>query len=1552
MAAQPNNSPGKRSAWPAALVPLALLVAIRLLSGPTRDLDRPPPTPDFRVPDFSKLNELRDAEKALERLQSQLPGLASPAAAWLPPVGTTQLSPAADNEVGVTAAVEKESVGAPRLELRNATQPPFFLGKVLVHLRCPGVQQQTLPVGHLRSGQIVVLAWPSALDGCREPPHFEARAQHRWKATAEAADLLAGQVLASPDRVPEGALEYFATQFTSRTGRTLVLVAARPSKDQEDARDALGRTWPTARRFLLGALPALDDPGSPLSALIDLPERAAPVLALPHRLAAHGLYDAQVVAIERDRRLPKDAYLTAPQRPLLHERVAAQERFGPDATAATSLIEQRRRAAIEAVAAALANYPDEESAQALLGALLRSREDQAAPLAAALARMPRTAAAVAARRLAAPAGDESFFAYPLLAAALPDLDAALALELQVPAALLASEARRRHESARKQQAGLVWERAQEADLEGDAEQALQRAQQAIALGHPAPELLRMALSLVRARAAGKNFAGALEALGLALRLGAPRLEADALRAELEASVLDGMFERGVARAGPGVEHAPVPIEVARAVEPLPTPSGWIFATLGTRVGFLPPGTRLGPQERLDDAGVPPSEILARLSRLEAEGVRPPNAREVWLRAWYAELRDPVLWALGLALAFLLSAMLVQPAAMGARLFSLGQQRLGLALGHWGFVRHPPLAALRYARMLVSRAERFSKEARHPELVEGLAAATRALELYGADREGLALSGRIALLRGQRERAYGQHERYLDGSTVGWARRLAHFDLARIALHEERHEAAAAHGAKAGGARGALLRGAALLAVEKPASLPLARAALERGTRSAALPLLAHALVGEGRPRLASMVLRLASRKDPRAQYARARLVHALGRPVEARATYAELLKRTPAHGGARLGLALLDRATQPAAFDDLAREESDAGGAARHLLAREALSRGEARQAAERLRLPRAGGASDLEVLGAAEAARGRLVEADAAFRQAAARVGGLAATKRARERSRRLGARALEAGRADDALKILGTDGPAELVAEARSRVVARLLRKEPMLGVGAAMERAVGAGVPLRDQAPVPLALAAAAQRLASGDFEGASLSLGDHLRDADDPAAWFALGLTRSCSPGGRLPERLEELAKAAARSAAFAPAARALLATALVSAGREAAAHGALEAIGPSGGARAELAGPARTHLEGLALRLGLPAAGAVGHALEEAKRGRAIEAGRALDALDGEHDIALVRLRVSLAASAARARVQVSDFAGAAAELEVLFSPSWAGRDAAGVLRRARLSPEALPDALAELSLEAFPRLAARDPGRALRLLERTRELPEELAPYVLHDRAVAALGACLKDGAAADEALLRSLAAALDALLQEPAVLAVFRLRRLELSGDGPAPPADFGAEVTHKLLDAAGGYLVWLLEQGAGAKVHAAVEPWAARTGEPAAGFESALRRATDLVEIELRELNEALRAKLPSLKTLESVTEEWASHEARLGKLLDGLRHLRADAGLVSACEDSSARTLDAFSVHVFNGVAKGWLPLRIIERALAIARSEHLRQHLIENRALMSG
>jgi hypothetical protein len=172
-------------------------------------------------------------------------------------------------------------------------------------------------------------------------------------------------------------------------------------------------------------------------------------------------------------------------------------------------------------------------------------------------------------------------------------------------------------------------------------------------------------------------------------------------------------------------------------------------------------------------------------------------------------------------------VLVQPAAVGVRLFGLGPHRAGLALGRWGFARHAPLAALRYARMLVARAEQAPGEAR-----ARLEEAARALEIYGADREAIALAGRIALLRGQRALAPGSTSATSRAARcVGQA--LASFDLARIALHEDRHEAAAGRGPGGGARAGAAAGPPALLALERPAARALLRAALDGRHRAAA-----------------------------------------------------------------------------------------------------------------------------------------------------------------------------------------------------------------------------------------------------------------------------------------------------------------------------------------------------------------------------------------------------------------------------------------------------------------------------------------------------------------------------------------------------------------------------------------------------------------------------------------------------------------------------------------------------------------------------------------------
>jgi hypothetical protein len=308
-------------------------------------------------------------------------------------------------------------------------------------------------------------------------------------------------------------------------------------------------------------------------------------------------------------------------------------------------------------------------------------------------------------------------------------------------------------------------------------------------------------------------------------------------------------------------------------------------------------------------------------------------------------------------------------------------------------------------------------------------------------------------------------------------------------------------------------------------------------------------------------------------------------------------------------------------------------------------------------------------------------------------------------------------------------------------------------------------------------------------------------------------------------------------------------------------------------------------------------------------------------------------------------------VGVADFAGAAAELQNLWAFVKEGGDDADVaLRRARVDVDAMRDALAELSLDAFPRLATSEPARALRLLEQARQVPLELAPRVAHDRAVAALGACVQAGAKPTPDLLISLGRAFDRLLDNHAALAHFRLRRLELASDGPPPPGDFEAEARGKATETLAGYLAFLVEQGHGEQVRVAIAQW--QDGQREGGFGEALRRAADGVHVELRELLDATRAKIPSLRKLSEAAGAWHDLDTRMLVLLARLRDLGAESSLVDAAEDAAARCLDALSVHVYNTVGRGALPLQIIERGLSLAHAAHLREHLLNNRKTMGG
>ncbi len=122
------------------------------------------------------------------------------------------------------------------------------------------------------------------------------------------------------------------------------------------------------------------------------------------------------------------------------------------------------------------------------------------------------------------------------------------------------------------------------------------------------------------------------------------------------------------------------------------------------------------------------------------------------------------------------------------------------------------------------------------------------------------------------------------------------------------------------------------------------------------------------------------------------------------------------------------------------------------------------------------------------------------------------------------------------------------------------------------------------------------------------------------------------------------------------------------------------------------------------------------------------------------------------------------------------------------------------------------------------------------------------------------------------------------------------------------------------------------------AVEPWA---GMDTGGFARAIRRAVDLLEADLRELVDVGRRRVHTVRAPEDAAVLFGELDGRLGALLDGLRDVGAGTALVTACEDASARCLHELAVHTFNEVVKGALPLRMVERALALAHAGSLRE-----------
>ena len=353
----------KASGW-AWLGPVALaFLAMKVCSGSSSY--RPPP--DFHPPDFTRFDFQKqlDLAKALEHLppvpvDATAPqGLAS---------GMIFLEPAHESEAGVHATLDTTGE-IPRLHVSNDSQPRAFLAGVTVKLSCLGVPEQTLAVGSLAFDKTVVVDTSSDIKSCPRAPLFEAQAKNRWEATARAADEVARKILQSSDRPPEGALDYLSSQFTSAGGRVLLLLAARGSAE---ARHAQVVAFPSSRRFLHEALPAISDPATPLYAMLALPDHGAPVLRLSPDLRLRGLDDALLLAVERDHKLPRDAYLPAAKRPGLLELVEARERFRKvDESEAAN----RQQAARAAVAEALGTFADDAAAAVLVHDLVQRESD-------------------------------------------------------------------------------------------------------------------------------------------------------------------------------------------------------------------------------------------------------------------------------------------------------------------------------------------------------------------------------------------------------------------------------------------------------------------------------------------------------------------------------------------------------------------------------------------------------------------------------------------------------------------------------------------------------------------------------------------------------------------------------------------------------------------------------------------------------------------------------------------------------------------------------------------------------------------------------------------------------------------------------------------------------------------------------------------------------------------------------------------------------------------------------------------------------------------------
>ncbi len=1250
---------------------------------------------------------------------------------------------------------------------------------------------------------------------------------------------------------------------------------------------------PEERAMALGALEELRDPNSRLSLLTNADLALVPLL------------EASAGTFTREERLLVQGVVTAftGERGSLSADALMLRARGHDAVSRSRPLVSRAEA-MRQLTIVLSRQRSPEVAEALLTHWLMT--DEPASSLSALAEMPQLAAGAMLARLDQPTGAERRW-FTSSSAFVTSPSIALVLDAELGATLQRRlEASARAFQARQQQHldGLVaqW------DAAAEWKQSLAVGREAVRIAPAArATTLRTRLVAELTQQAALQPPPVAEALlDEALKLdpsSAPTREA---RGRLEAAMLDTLTTDDALFDGPSPAWPQHPVENGSLLDrPVTNAGEFVLLTSAGQSGYRPAWGVTALMER-------------RLDAMKEAGVPVPWALAFRARALWQQVRWSLAALLG-ALAFVvLVATWKTPERVALVLARRGLRGLALRL-----MRRRARALPNEPQVFVCVQVLTELATRDRALAPAMLEEAIALRVETVDTQPdtSVLIGRLRLLAGDEAAAREAFEAFVKHCAgavhPAWLLRSVHHDLAKLCWRQRNDAAAARHARLAGDA---MLAAAAGLRAGTPTTEGLWWLAARR--HSARL-LLVHTLVDTRRLTLAGVVARTLRSKDPHATYARARLAHARGQRVEAKAAYrAVCVALGEKHAGARLGLAMLDddRAAQKASLDALATGTGEVALSARLQLAFQSPIPTEALA-----KLAGLGMCSHWLEAHTVATQHCRLNQFDLAT----------VAMKRAIELG---GGPVLEVGPLAIANRALQVGDPKaalatlqQTVPTASTRMVGHLaqwtvalrwFRAAPQEGFDAATKATVGTPLGDGEWLGIPTPFLKVATLLAQGRLHDARLEAEANQREP--LCAWLAAVSsaepipTTAASDAAVLTLRAEQIRKLyPSIQGAF----DLVHAAGLFARGHLTQARATLEKVPFS----SDLSDPVTFARAGLAAAMGANSEHGLGALLALTRDEEHPRAIAALEALEGTPCAAARELRLALGARVALSALQQARLAEVAPALRAALQ--WRPQPADAFSEAFTKVRQAL--ALADTSqwhVTAFDH-----PGFAL---------------GAVRGQTHAVLSIAQLGKAPTREHLETALRSLVD-LSENRGTLAQYRLRALELAGAMPlASRTEFEDAVQERLTKLVVSVLEALLAE------HVSILPAVMSQWPGEDGLVPRARRVltTQLGEL-MRETLESAERRAKERKTQSLARDLFLEVDLAVTRHLHELKTLAAPAETVASASDVAARSFDQLSIDFYNLYGPSSAAVSSVNRALELEREENTRARLQRNRALMN-